>query len=58
MKHKKTKASSDPKIWTKDFIEELNRRTRDFESGKSKGHTWEEVKASLKQKSPIFGRKS
>jgi hypothetical protein len=37
-------------IWTDDFIEELNKRTLDFESGKSKGRTWEEVKAGLKQR--------
>jgi putative addiction module component (TIGR02574 family) len=36
-------------IWTDEFIEELNRRTSELESGKSEGRTWEEVKASLKQ---------
>jgi predicted RNase H-like HicB family nuclease len=39
--------SSDP--WTEAFIEELNRRTAEIESGKSKGYTWEEVKAHAKQ---------
>jgi hypothetical protein len=35
-------------IWTDEFVEELNKRTQDLESGKSKGRTWEEVKAGLK----------
>jgi len=36
-------------IWTDEFVEELNRRYSDLESGKVKGSTWEEVKAGLKQ---------
>ena len=32
-------------IWTEDFLQELKKRTADFENGKVKGYTWEEVKA-------------
>ena len=36
-------------IWTDEFLQELNKRTGDFESGKVKGYTWEEVKARAKE---------
>lgn len=32
-------------IWTEDFLQELKKRTADFENGKVKGYTWEEIKA-------------
>jgi len=36
-------------IWTDEFLEELSKRTTEFESGKAKGYSWEEVKARAKQ---------
>ena len=36
-------------IWTDEFLQELNKRTGDFESGKVKGYTWAEVKARAKE---------
>lgn len=37
-------------IWTDEFLDELNKRSADLESGKVKGYTWEEVKARAKKK--------
>jgi hypothetical protein len=31
----------------KDFVEEMNRRASEFESGKVKGNSWEEVKRKV-----------
>lgn len=39
----------DEDIWTDEFLDELNKRTAEFESGKVKGYSWEEVKARAKQ---------
>lgn len=39
----------DEDIWTDEFLNELNKRTAELESGKVKGHSWEEVKARAKQ---------
>ena len=39
----------DKTIWTDEFLQELNKRTSDFESGKVKGYTWEEVKNRAKE---------
>lgn len=36
-------------IWTDEFLNELNKRASDFENGKVKGRTWEEVKKVTKQ---------
>jgi putative addiction module component (TIGR02574 family) len=36
-------------IWTDEFLQELNKRTADFESGKVKGYTWDEVKSRAKE---------
>lgn len=36
-------------IWTDKFLQELNKRTADFESGKIKGFTWKEVKSRAKK---------
>lgn len=44
-----TEIEQETDIWTDEFVEELNRRTAEFESGKEKGRTWEEVKAHAKQ---------
>ncbi|MEX2234235.1 MAG: addiction module protein [Cyclobacteriaceae bacterium] len=32
-------------IWTDEFLQELNKRTAEFESGKAKGLTWKEIKS-------------
>ncbi len=37
-------------LWTDKFLSELNKRTSDFENGKVKGRTWEEVKKGAKQR--------
>lgn len=39
----------DEDIWTDEFLNELNKRTAELESGKVKGYSWEEVKARAKQ---------
>lgn len=36
-------------IWTEEFLEELNKRTEEFEGGKVKGYSWEEVKTRARQ---------
>jgi putative addiction module component (TIGR02574 family) len=36
-------------VWTDEFITELNQRAVDFEKGKVKGRTWEEVKKRARQ---------
>ncbi len=43
------KIQQEVNIWTDEFIEELSKRTMEFESGKVKGFSWEEVKARAKQ---------
>ena len=40
----------DAVVWTDKFLSELNKRASDFESGKVKGHTWEEVKKAARQR--------
>lgn len=40
----------DKNVWTDEFVEELNRRSSEFESGKVSGYTWEEVKARTRAK--------
>jgi len=37
-------------VWTDKFLSELNKRASDFENGKVKGRTWEEVKNGAKQR--------
>lgn len=39
----------DVDIWTDEFLQELNKRTEDVESGKIKGLTWKEVKSRAKE---------
>ena len=39
----------DTDIWTDEFLQELKKRTVDFEDGKVKGYAWEEVKARAKE---------
>ncbi len=39
----------DTDIWTDEFLQELNKRTADFESGKVMGFTWNEVKSRAKE---------
>lgn len=39
----------DTDIWTDEFLQELNKRTADFESGKVMGFTWKEVKSRAKE---------
>ena len=36
-------------IWTDEFLDVLNKRTSDFESGRVKGYSWEEVKSRAKE---------
>ncbi len=36
-------------IWTDDFLHQLNKRANEFESGKTKGLTWEEVKKNSRR---------
>lgn len=37
-------------VWDdKDFVAEIEHRTTELESGKIKGHTWEEVKQKARQ---------
>ncbi len=40
----------DSVVWTDKFLSELKKRASDFESGKVKGRTWEEVKKSARQR--------
>lgn len=40
----------DKNVWTDEFVEELNKRSSEFESGKLSGSTWEEVKARARNK--------
>ena len=35
--------------WTAKLLEELNKRTAEFESGKVEGYSWEQVKARAKE---------
>lgn len=35
--------------WTDDFLEQLNKRTNDYESGKINGRSWEDVKKSSRR---------
>lgn len=37
-------------VWTNEFVDELNRRSLEFESGKVSGYTWEEVKTRARNK--------
>ena len=37
-------------VWPDKFLNELNKRTSDFENGEVKGRTWEEVKKGAKNK--------
>lgn len=39
----------DTDIWTEEFLQELNKRSVDFEGEKVKGYTWKEVKARAKE---------
>ncbi len=39
----------DADIWTDEFLQELNKRSADFESKKVTGYTWKEVKARAKE---------
>ncbi len=39
----------DADIWTDEFLQELNKRTADFESEKVKGYTWKEVMTRAKE---------
>lgn len=41
----------DENIWTDEFVEELNKRNTDLDSGKVKGLTWKQVKARVKESS-------
>ena len=36
--------------WDKNFVKEINRRSRDFKKGKSKTYTWEETKKAAIEK--------
>ena len=36
--------------WDKNFVKEINRRSRDFKNGKSKTYTWEETKKAAIEK--------
>ena len=38
----------DDVVWSDKFLSELNKRASDFENGKVKGRTWEEVKNGAK----------
>jgi len=40
----------DSVVWTDKFLSELKKRASDFESGKVKGRTWEEVKKGARQR--------
>jgi putative addiction module component (TIGR02574 family) len=40
----------DKNVWTDEFVDELNRRSSEFESGKVSGYTWEEVKTRARNK--------
>jgi len=39
----------DADIWTDEFLQELHKRSADFESKKVRGYTWKEVKARAKE---------
>ena len=39
----------DADLWTDEFLDEMNKRASEFESGKVKGYSWEEVKARARQ---------
>ena len=43
----------DANIWTDEFLEELNNRTAEFEHGKVKGYTWDEVKARANHRASV-----
>ena len=36
--------------WDKNFVKEINRRSRDFKNGKYKTYTWEETKKAAIEK--------
>ena len=36
--------------WDKNFVKEINRRSRDFKNGNSKTYTWEETKKAAIEK--------
>jgi hypothetical protein len=40
----------DKNVWTDNFVEELNKRSSELESGKVSGFTWEEVKTRARNK--------
>jgi hypothetical protein len=42
--------TEDALVWTDKFLIELNKRASDFESGKVKGRSWEEVKKGARQR--------
>lgn len=53
------KIHEDKNVWTDDFVEELNKRFSEFESGKVSGYTWEEVKNRARNNnSSVFNIKS
>ena len=39
----------DADLWTDEFLDEMNKRASEFESGKVKGYSWKEVKAHARQ---------
>ena len=39
---------TEPTVWTDEFLEELNKRTMEFEKRKVKGLTWSEVQAQAR----------
>lgn len=39
----------DSTIWTDEFVQDLDKRVAEFESGSINAHTWEEVKANSKK---------
>jgi nitric oxide synthase oxygenase domain/subunit len=43
-----TEIQEDVDIWTDEFLQELNKRTADFESGSVKGYSWAELKTRAK----------
>ena len=52
----KNEIKEDVDIWTDEFLQELNKRTADYESGKVKGYTWEEVKARAEEYSIVLSQ--
>ncbi len=39
----------DDVVWTDEFVTELNKRVSDFENGKVKGRSWEEVRKGTRR---------